>query len=291
MSTPQNPRPESTGTYFVPGRSHKHELGRIQFQDQLFTASMGGVLPELPDPPVLQRVLDVGCGTGGWLIELARHCSTIRMLVGVDINTKLIDFARIQATTQQMDDRVQFHVMDALRKLEFPSAYFDLLNQRMGSSYLRTWDWPKLIQAYQHILQPEGLVRITENHIVVENTSPALTQINLYILQALYQAGYLFTPKPTGITDRLTLLLQQQGFQEIQTHQSTLECRSGTPEGQHFVESNKLFLQTILPFLRKWTRVPEAYEKLSQQALIEMQQPGFLATYRFLTVWGKNKKL
>jgi hypothetical protein len=47
-----------------------------------------------------------------------------------------------------------------------------------------------------------------------------------------------------------------------------------------------LFFQTIRPFIQKWGCTSKDYEALYQQALIEMQQPNFLATVNLLTAWG-----
>ncbi len=73
MSQRENSRQEHPSTYVVQDRSNREELARLQLQDDLMTQGMGGVLPEQPDPASLRRVLDVGCGTGGWLIETARR--------------------------------------------------------------------------------------------------------------------------------------------------------------------------------------------------------------------------
>ena len=80
MSTPPNPRLEQPSTYIVQGCSNEEELTRLQIQDHLVTIGMGGVLPEQPDPARFQRVLDVGCGTGGWLIEAAKTYPTMKLL-------------------------------------------------------------------------------------------------------------------------------------------------------------------------------------------------------------------
>src|SRR6266702_1969322 len=118
---PTDPRREHPSAYFVQDRSNEEELTRLQIQDQMITAGMGGVLPEQPDPTIFQRILDVGCGTGGWLIEAAKTYPAISLLVGVDISSKMLDYARTQAEAGQVTDRVKFRAMDALRILEFPA--------------------------------------------------------------------------------------------------------------------------------------------------------------------------
>src|SRR5215469_2794042 len=186
MSTPTNPRPEHPSTYFVQDRSNEEELSRLQTQDQMVTTSMGGVLPEQPNPAIFQRVLDVGCGTGGWLIEAARTYATMSLLVGVDVSGKMVEYARAQAAAQQVSDRVQFATMDALRMLEFPTDYFDLVNQRTGASYLRTWDWPKLLQEFQRVTRPGGVIRVTESALITESSSQGLIRLNQVFIEAFY---------------------------------------------------------------------------------------------------------
>ncbi|QBD79853.1 class I SAM-dependent methyltransferase [Ktedonosporobacter rubrisoli] len=143
MSVP--PEREQPSTYFVQDRANQSEFERLQVQDQMVTSKMGGILPEQPEPEKLRRVLDVGCGTGGWLLETARTYPTIETLIGVDVSAKMLEFAREQAQQQGVGTRVEFTQMDALRMLEFPTGYFSLVNARFSLSYLRTWDWPKFV--------------------------------------------------------------------------------------------------------------------------------------------------
>jgi len=285
MSIPPEPKREHPSTYVVQDRSNQDELNRLQIQDHLFTANMGGVLPEQPDPTVFPQVLDVGCGTGGWLIELAQTTPTCRLLVGVDVSRTFIEYARAQADAAQESSRVEFHVADALRMLEFPNKYFDLVNHRAGMGWLRTWDWRKLLEEYQRVCRPGGVVRITEPEWAVSN-SPALSRLSELIVQAFSQAGYLFTPTSDGLTSKLASLLEQHGLQQVQTRVSTLQYHAGTPEWQHFFEDIKLACRTVLPFLHKWIQVPNDYEEIYQQMLREMQQPDFVATLNLLTAWG-----
>src|SRR5262249_22287442 len=162
------------------------------FQDRMLTTGMGGVLPELSDAANLRRVLDVGCGTGGWLLEVARTYPSIKKLVGADISDKMLAYAHAQAVAEQLDKQVQFQATDALRALPFSDNFFDLVNQRLGASWLRTWEWKKILLEYQRVVRPGGIIRITE-YGTFENSSPALTKLNDITLETFYNSGRLFT--------------------------------------------------------------------------------------------------
>lgn len=287
MPLSPEPKREQPHTYFVEDRGSQEELSRLQIQDRLYTASMGGVIPEQPDPTAFQRVLDVGCGTGNWLIELAQTNPACTLLVGADASLKFVEYARAQAQFAQVSDRVEFYVMDALRMLEFPDDFFDLVNHRLASSWLRTWDWPKLLQEYQRVCHPRGVVRVTEYEGMVVSNSPALTRLAELTTAALHQAGHFFTPTNEGMTEELPRLLSQYGLQNVQIRLCPLEYHAGTSAWQSFFDNARLFYRTIVPFLHKWTRVPDDYEELYQQTLHEMQQPGFVATWGLLTAWGR----
>lgn len=287
MPTPIDPRREHPSTYFVQDRSNEEELTRLHAQDQMLTAGMGGVLPEQRDPTIFQRVLDVGCGTGDWLIETAKTYPTISLLVGVDISKKMLEYAGAQAEALQVSDRVQFRTMDALRMLEFPNGYFDLVNERLGASFLRKWDWPKLLSEFQRVTRSGGVIRVTECDLT-ENNSPALSRLYDLFLQALYNAGNFFTLDRRGVIDELANLLNRHGLQNVQTRIHLLDCRNGMPLWQPYYENVRHGFRTLLPFFRKWTRVPDDYEVIYQQALSEVQQPDFVATWSLLTAWGIN---
>src|SRR5689334_21717163 len=95
-----NPKREHPSTYFVQDRSNLDEMIRLHIQDRMLTVGMGGVLAEQTDPTIFQTVLDVGCGTGDWLIEAAKTFPTMKRLVGIDISAKMLDYARTQAEEQ-----------------------------------------------------------------------------------------------------------------------------------------------------------------------------------------------
>jgi ubiquinone/menaquinone biosynthesis C-methylase UbiE len=289
MSTRNNPSQEQPSTYFVQDRFNEEEMHRLQIQDQLLTSGMSGVLAEQADPGSFESVLDVGCGTGGWLIGVARTYPRMSALVGVDVSSTMIEYARAQAAQQQVGGRVEFRVMDALQMLEFPRASFDLVNQRLGLSFLRTWDWPRLLSEYQRVARPGGVIRITESNIPVSN-SPAYTHLSDLFVRALSRSGHFFTPDDTNaVINELEHLLQRHGLNNVRTRLHKLEYRVGTPEGRSFYEDTKHVFRTLLPFFHKWSLVPADYEEIYQQALNDMQQPGCVVTWTLLTAWGTNR--
>ena len=286
MSTLLSSQQGHPSTYFVQDRSNQEELVRVQIQDRMITTGMGGVLPEQSDVSHFKRVLDVGCGTGDWLIEMAKAYPGISLLIGVDVSNQMVDYACAQAEAQQVSSRVEFRSVDALRMLEFPQHFFDLVNQRFAGSWLRTWDWTKQLNEYLRVLQPGGVIRLTEPYLFPEDNSPALARLSELMRQAFDHSGHLFAPQQDGIVRELASLLNQHRFEQVQIRTYTLEYRVGTSEWQSFFEDTKRMLHTLLPFFRKWARVHDDYQTLCQQAFHEMQQPDFIATMHLLTAWG-----
>jgi ubiquinone/menaquinone biosynthesis C-methylase UbiE len=280
---------EHPSTYFVSDRSNRQEMERLDIQDKMVTAEMGGILPELADASHLRRVLDVGCGTGGWLIETARTYPTIERLIGADISSKILVYARDKAESLGLGKRVRFQTMDALRILEFPASSFDLVNQRLAASWLRTWEWKKILFEYHRVTRPGGVVRITEANIV-ESNSPALTKLWSIFLETFYHSGHYFTLSHDGLTRELAHLMTQHGFEDVQTRVSPWPYRVGTEMGKYFYEDTAHFFRLLLPFFHKWTHVPSDYEAIYQQALKDMQQPDCVATGSLLTAWGTRSR-
>ncbi|GAC1362222.1 MAG: hypothetical protein PVS3B1_04300 [Ktedonobacteraceae bacterium] len=283
---PSEPQQERPSTYFVEDKKSEAERQRVTIQDRLITAGMGGALPEQTDPSHFHHILDVGCGTGNWLIEVAQTYPHMKLLVGVDVSKHMVEYAQEQARAAGVNDRVEFHVMDATRMIEFPKEYFDLVNQRLGWSYLRTWDWPRQLTEYQRVARLNGVIRVTEGDVFGDSNSPALNQFYIMAREASFRSGRVFAAARDGVTRELPRLLHQHGLMDVQRRAVMLEYRSGTPEHAIFVEDLTLFFRTLAPFFRKWTRVPDDYEALCQQALLEMKQPDFVATWEMVTVWG-----
>jgi len=288
MPSPLDPRTkDNPSTYFVQDRKNQKELTRLTIQDRLMTEAMCGVLSEQVDPSSFRRVLDVGCATGGWMIEAARTYPEMS-LVGIDISQRMVKHARAQAEAHQVNGRVEFRVMDTLGTLEFPAAFFDLINLRSSVSYLRTWDWPKFLTELLRVTCPGGVVRVTDVEIGSQSNSPALIQLWEMLLCAFFRAGHLFTQERTGLVGHLPRLLDQYGCEQVQTKAYVIEYRAGMAGAEAYCEDIMLGFQTGRLFIQKWGCASKDYEAVYHQALDEMRQPDFCATLNILTVWGSK---
>jgi ubiquinone/menaquinone biosynthesis C-methylase UbiE len=280
-----NPRgQDNPSQYVVEDRSSNPEMIRLMIQDSLVTASMGGPLAEQPDPIALHRVLDIGCGPGGWLLESARMYPHME-LVGIDISWRMIEYARAEAQARKLTERTEFRVMDALRPLDFPDDSFDLANLRLGSSFLLVKDWPRLLRELLRVTRPGGIVRVTDD-VTTQSSSPAYNRLFQMLFCALYRSGHSLIEEKIGVTHELPHLLSESGCQQVQTRSYTLEYIVGTVGGQNVYENAMYGFQTMLPFMQKMGCATEDYDAIYQQALIELQQPDFRATWHLVTAWG-----
>jgi ubiquinone/menaquinone biosynthesis C-methylase UbiE len=287
MVAPLDPHShELPSTYVVLDRPNEEELIRLTIQDRSITTLMGGVLPEQSDARAFHDVLDIACGPGGWAIQAAQDYPTMS-LVGIDISKQMITHANKRAEQYHVTDRAKFRVMDALHMLDFPAASFDLVNMRLASSFVRTWEWRQVVTEMLRVTRPDGVIRITDTENRSQCSSPAVIQFWTWLEQAMTSAGYYFEDKKVTLTGHILTLLEQFRCSQVQTKVIDLEYQAGTAELQAFYDSMRYSFRTLRSFLQRRGYLPKDYDAICQQALNEIKQPDFHATWSFLTIWCK----
>ncbi len=106
-------------TYIVDAESPT-EMARLINLDRVLTQSMGGPLVGVPDLSRLRNILDLGCGPGGWVLDVAFELPDAD-IEGVDISRIMVDYANARARTQQLPN-ASFGVMDITLPLDFPDG-------------------------------------------------------------------------------------------------------------------------------------------------------------------------
>jgi ubiquinone/menaquinone biosynthesis C-methylase UbiE len=275
----------STHTYFVDPEAGA-ELSRLMHQDRLMTQALEGPLPERQDMEKMEMLLDVACGPGGWVLEVARQYRHLQV-VGVDISQTAIRYASMQAQERRLRN-ASFRVMNVLEPLDFPDHTFDLVNARLLVAFLPRTFWPAFLAECTRILRPGGILRLTETEINF-TTSPALNAVTGYFTRASKQAGLGFSLDGTqfNITPVLAPLLRQAGYRDIGRSAHVIDFSAGEPAHDGFLENIVAGCRLAQPFLIKLdVATQEELDRLCRALREEMMADDFHALWFILTVWG-----
>jgi ubiquinone/menaquinone biosynthesis C-methylase UbiE len=267
------------------------ELGRLMHQDRTLTRGMGGALSGLSatDISTFKNVLDVGCGPGGWVLDVAFEHPQIEV-AGVDISRAMINYANTRASVQKLAN-ASFEVMDITKPLNFSDGAFDMVNARFLFAVLRRDTWPAFIAECTRILRPGGILRLTEPSHLIESSSRAGERLGLLMYRALWKAGYGFSMEGNslGVSYKLPRFLRRAGYQHIQHAGYALDMSSdsdGWADGYHNVQVGAF--QSLPLFVHTQVATKEEVEALYQQSLVEMQAPDFTSLWYYFSVWGKK---
>jgi hypothetical protein len=81
-------------------------------------------------------------------------------------------------------------------------------------------------------------------------------------------------------------LLQHSGIIRVQMLKHTIVYHTDPKVKQALQEDDKRLFRSILPFLRRWIKLPGDYEETYQQMIDEMQDSNFEMTSTIFTTWG-----
>ncbi|GAC1695372.1 MAG: hypothetical protein PVS3B1_34000 [Ktedonobacteraceae bacterium] len=286
--------PDSTldrGSYFTDPESAS-EMARLTKQARLLTDVMGGPLGEQASMADLEDVLDLACGPGEWVLEVAA-AHPDKQVTGVDISQLMINYATFQATQRGVHN-AHFKVMDILRPLDFPDRAFDFVNVRLIASFMfRSLDnWPRLISECIRVLRPGGVIRLTDCEWFISN-SPTAEKLFGLCTQAIHLAGNTFSPdgRHIAITPMLGRFLRNAGCKNVQHRAFAIDCSYGSSTYQSYYEDMLVFLKLLLPLLVA-TRVAtqDDADILYHRTLEEMRDKNFNCLWYYLTVWSEKKR-
>ena len=284
-----NPPPRED-TYVIDPESGA-EMARLIEQDRQVTRHLGGLFPLEMDPSTLHQVIDLACGPGSWVLDVAFAFPDIE-LIGVDICKTMIENARAFARVQHLENAL-FLVMDVLKPLDFEDNSFDMVNARFLTGFMSPGDWAALLQECRRILRPGGILRLLEAEDFGITNSPAIEKFTqLSISAGRHQKRTFFSAGRFGGTGAmLGRLLRQNGFQDIRQPAYIIDWSADMQAFYPMQENVKIVLQLLRPFLLQ-TQILQAeqFEALYEQALVEMNNSDFVATMLYMSAWGKASK-
>lgn len=265
------------------------EMARLINQERQLTQAMGGLFAGIPEVPELHNVLDVACGPGGWVLDVAFAHPEVEV-AGIDISRTMIDYANARARTQQLPN-ASFGVMDITQPLDFPDGAFDLVNARFLFAVLHRDAWEPFVQECTRILRPGGVLRLTEPIDIGVSTSPALEGLSGLLYRALWRAGYSFSAdgKSVGMAQMLPYMLRKAGYEQISTRGYGLDNSADTDLWADGYRNAEVAYHQLMPLLVKaGGATQEEVEQLYQQMLIEMHAPNFCCVWHYESAAGRK---
>ncbi len=157
------------------------------------------------------RVLDIGCGTGGSTLNAARVASSGTAL-GVDLSSRMLAYARERAREEGVDN-VEFLQADA-QVHPFGAAAFDVGISLFGAMFFN--DAAAAFANIHHVLRPGGRLALLAWQALEENKWLTTIRGALAMGRTL-PAPPLGAPGPFGLADRdrVHALLDGAGFVDV----------------------------------------------------------------------------
>ncbi len=265
------------------------ELARLIHLDRVTTQGMGGPLAGLPKLPDTAQVLDLCCGPGGWVLDMAFAHPEMEV-AGIDVSEKMIAYANARARTQQLPN-ASFGVMSILEPLDFSDNSFDLVNARLLVGVVRREKWLDVLRECYRITKPGGLIRLTESDIVGWSSSQAFAELGQRTCQMMKAMGYGFSPdgRSAGITHMLGGFLHKIGCEDIQYRMHVVDFSADSEAWADIFHNFDIGFRALQPALVKaGVATREELDQLHQQFIIELHLKTFRGVWPYMSVWGRK---
>lgn len=190
------------GEYHLP--NDENEQDRLEMQHAIYRYALDDRLYLAPIPKgELHDVLDVGCGTGLWEMDVADEHPEAQVL-GFDLSPIQPDMVPLNA---------RFLVDDCNAEWVFVER-FDLIHTRALTPGIKDWS-RYLRQAYEH-LKPGGYIELHEIHVPAGCTEASADPKPYFVeWSELLRDGGLKTDLDFSAPKRLPGLLHETGYTNI----------------------------------------------------------------------------
>lgn len=258
--------------YMLPDANE--EINHLDLQHYLLRHVLkGNYLAPIIEPA---RILDVGTGTGRWLIEMAQEFPQAA-LFGVDLALPIENADNLPANCH-------FQAANVLNILPFKDASFDFVHQRLLIFAIPLLHWQLLIDDLVRVTRQGGWIELVEVTTDFQHVGPSTQQIlNLIVLTSL-QRGL-----DPAISQRIHILLSKAGLKHVGT--STQLIPAGTWGGQlgtMGLTAIQAIVETMKPLvLQQMQTTPEDFERLVAEMIQECEQ--YKTTFTFHIAYGKHQ--
>jgi len=264
------------------------EMARLIDLNRLINECMGGLFPQDVDPSTIEDALDLACGPGGWVQDVAFSHQAMQVM-GVDSSKAMLDYGRALTRVQRLDN-AGYRQMDIRQPLDFAGTSFDFIQARFLATVLSPAGWPVLLAECQRLLRPGGVIRLVEAEWP-DTTSPAVQHLGKIVIGALKQLGRSYGPdgQHWDAMERLVPLLSDAGLTQVRRRTVEVPFTTGLISVHPIMDLLRTALYLMEPSLLRWkVTTKEEFEALLWQMELETIGQDFQGTLRIGEAWGKK---
>jgi ubiquinone/menaquinone biosynthesis C-methylase UbiE len=270
---------------------NEQEVARLLWQQQLLSDLIGGPLPPTLDLSQVRRVLDVGCGVGGWIYEMALRYPSMHV-VGIDKNTYFIEQAHTLTKNLRNVTLITQDMYHLPEELLAPNS-FDIVHMRFLEGEVPFQEYPQLIQTLITLCQQGGLFVVCEGELPL-TSSTTCDHLETMLLHALQVTGRAFAQGFSlrlGIIAWLRYWLHQAGLYNVQDHPYHMEISYGTKAHTAFCQQAWHLGQQLRPFLlRSGVITASVFEQVITQMQQEIQMHTFCGVWPLHVLVGHKRR-
>lgn len=205
------------------------EINRLDFQHFLLRRLLGGNYAA-PLPQSTRSILDVGCGTGLWVREMAQQFPRTQ-IVGLDLE--------LSNVANNHPANCWFVTGNILQGLSFSSESFDFVHQRLLVAALPAQAWPVVVKELVRVSSPSGWVEMLEIGQSMTNPGPATSRYLEWWTELSKRTDF-----DTTVVEHLGDMLQDAGLKQV--NQQKIKA----PAGQWGGHAGTLLATDMIEVLR-----------------------------------------
>jgi SAM-dependent methyltransferase len=220
LSWEPTPTPGTTSRRYLQDQPYilpkdNQEVERLKFQHRMLYTHLHRHSFAPVQPASVRCLLDVGCGPGAWLADIAALFPKAS-LTGLDSDAEQIALANTLR-----HPRCQFLQGDVLQGLPFAAGTFEYTHMRCMILAIPARCWPFVIGELVRVTAPGGWIEIFDGGQGCEHVGPNMQQILTWGEQALAQRGF-----DVRVIDHLSMMLRQAGVYQVQEQRLTIPVGS-----------------------------------------------------------------
>jgi len=267
-----NRRHVSVAPYMLP--NDRQEIDRFDLQHYLLRYVLkGNYLAPIAKPA---HILDVGCGSGRWISEMALEFNQAD-LVGVDLTP-------LDQEATAFPPNCHFQTGNVLEGLPFEDNSFDFVHQRFLIFAIPHPGWPHLVKELARVTRRGGWVELIEVNLPYQHMGPDTEHVIDLIMQAARQRGL-----DPAISERLGSLLSAAGLKRVGTSTQLIPVGPWSGQiGAMAAEDIRASVQAMKPFVMLQMQTdPGEFDRLAMRVEQEVEQ--YHTTFTFHIAYGQRQ--